>query len=248
MIANTTAGIGERIQALSDPSPFGVANAFATLATEPYALLGSVLTAAECAALIAAYDDDERYRKRVNMGAHRFGRGEYRYFADPLPAVVGDMRERLYAALVPIANLWHERLRDATRFPDDLQTFTARSRAAGQARPTPLILKYGAGDYNRLHRDLYGDVVFPLQATISLSAPERDFTGGEFALVEQHPRAQSMIHVVPLAAGDAVVFAVDRRPVPSARGYSAARTRHGVSTVRSGARYALGIIFHDART
>jgi hypothetical protein len=211
-------------------------------------LLGSILSAAECAALVAAYDDDERYRKRVNMGAHRFGRGEYRYFADPLPAIVADVRERLYAALVPVANLWNARLRDATRFPADLPTFAARSRAGGQARPTPLILKYGAGDYNRLHRDLYGDIVFPLQATILLSEPERDFTGGEFALVEQHPRSQSSVHVVPLAAGDAVVFAVDRRPVPSPRGFSAVRTRHGVSTVRSGRRYALGIIFHDART
>jgi hypothetical protein len=182
------------------------------------------------------------------MAAHRFGRGEYRYFGDPLPPRIAALREWMYAELVPIANLWHERFRDATRFPDDLTSFRARSRAAGQLRPTPLILKYGPGDYNRLHRDLYGDVVFPLQVTILLSEAERDFTGGEFALVEQHPRSQSIVHVVPLTVGDAVVFAVDRRPVPSERGFSAVRTRHGVSTVRSGGRYALGIIFHDART
>jgi len=212
-----------------------------------HALLRGFLTPAECGSLIAAYDEDERYRKRVDMAAHNFGRGEYRYFADPLPPLVAELREVLYARLVDVANRWNERLRDETRFPATLASFTERSRAAGQVRPTPLILKYGAGDHNRLHQDLYGEVVFPLQVTILLSEPGRDFEGGELALVEQHPRSQSTVEVVPLRAGDAVAFAVDRRPHPSKRGTYSVHTRHGVSTIRSGSRYALGIIFHDAR-
>jgi hypothetical protein len=212
-----------------------------------YALLRGLVKPEECGSLIAAYDEDERYRKRVDMAAHNFGRGEYRYFADPLPPLVAELREALYARLADVANGWSERLRDETRFQATLEAFAARSRVAGQARPTPLILKYGPGDHNRLHQDLYGDVVFPLQVTILLSEPGRDFEGGEFALVEQHPRAQSTVEVVPLREGDAVAFAVDRRPHQSKRGTYTVHTRHGVSTIRSGSRYALGIIFHDAR-
>jgi len=239
VIAQPRAGFVQRV------APF--ADAFGALDEASYALLRGLLKPAECESLIAAYDEDERYRKRVDMAAHNFGRGEYRYFADPLPPLVAELREALYVRLADVANRWSERLRDETRFPTTLVAFAERSRAAGQARPTPLILKYGAGDHNRLHQDLYGDVVFPLQVTILLSEPGRDFEGGEFALVEQHPRAQSTVEVVPLHLGDAVAFAVDRRPHRSKRGAYTVHSRHGVSTVHSGSRYALGIIFHDAR-
>jgi hypothetical protein len=239
VIAPPRASLAQRLAACHD--------AAAALDEGSYALFRGLLTPTECTSLIAAYDEDERYRKRVDMAAHNFGRGEYRYFADPLPALVAELREALYARLADVANRWSERLRDEMRFPATLAAFTERSRAAGQARPTPLILKYGPGDHNRLHQDLYGSVVFPLQVTILLSEPARDFEGGEFALVEQHPRAQSTVEVVPLRAGDAVAFAVDRRPHRSKRGTYTVHTRHGVSTIRSGSRYALGIIFHDAR-
>ena len=240
MIAIDVLTLEKRFASLSN-------NAVAALDAGPYALLHAIVTPDECASLIAAYDDDERYRKRVDMARYRFGSGEYRYFADPLPLFIAALRTELYARLVHIANVWNERLRDNTRFPATLDAFTEVSRAAGQTRPTPLILKYGVGDHNRLHQDRYGDVVFPLQATILLSEPGRDFEGGEFALVEQHPRSQSSIAVVPLKAGDAVVFAVDRRPHQATRGFYTVHTRHGVSTVRYGSRYALGMIFHDAR-
>jgi hypothetical protein len=239
MIASPRGSMAERLAAHGD--------ALEALSEGPYALLRGLLTAEERASLAAAYDDDERYRKRVDMAAHAFGRGEYRYYADPLPALVAELRTELYARLAVTADRWNERLRDNARFPATLAEFAERSRAAGQTRPTPLILKYGPGDHNRLHQDRYGDVVFPLQATILLSEPGRDFEGGEFALVEQHPRAQSTVEIVPLRAGDAVVFAVDRRPHRSKRGTYTVHTRHGVSPIRSGSRYALGIIFHDAR-
>jgi hypothetical protein len=226
--------------------PF-IGDPFVALHSESHAIVRDMLAPQERAALIAAYDDDERYRKRVDMAAHNFGRGEYRYFADPLPELVAALRTELYARLAGVANAWNERLRQPARFPASLAEFAEISRAAGQARPTPLILKYGPGDHNRLHQDRYGDVIFPLQVTLLLSEPGRDFEGGEFALVEQHPRAQSTLQVVPLRAGDAVAFAVDRRPQRTQRGGYAVRTRHGVSTVRSGSRYALGLIFHDAR-
>ncbi len=240
MIAAPHPTVRERLDALGE-------DAFGALDEASYALLPGLVRADERAALVAGYDEDERYRKRVDMAAHAFGRGEYRYFADPLPPLVAELRAELYARLVATANLWSERLHGETRFPATLAAFAERSRAAGQARPTPLILKYGPGDHNRLHQDRYGEVVFPLQVTILLSEPGRDFEGGEFALVEQHPRAQSSVEVVPLRAGDAVVFAVDRRPQRSKRGTYAVHARHGVSTIRSGSRYALGIIFHDAR-
>jgi hypothetical protein len=180
------------------------------------------------------------------MARHNFGRGEYKYLRYPLPGPVAALREALYPLLAPVANEWHERLRLEPRFPPGLQAYLARCHKAGQQRPTPLILKYEEGDYNCLHQDLYGELVFPLQATVLLSAPGRDFAGGEFMLVEQRPRMQSKGEVVPLGQGDAVVFAVNSRPVAGTRGYYRATMRHGVSRLHSGQRFTLGVIFHDA--
>jgi uncharacterized protein len=211
-----------------------------------YAVVPGLLDPAECAALAALYEGDEAFRSRVVMARHNFGSGEYKYLRYPLPAEVAALREALYPRLVPLADSWHERLRLLPRFPATLQTYLGRCHAAGQQRPTPLILKYEAGDYNCLHQDLYGDFVFPVQATILLSRPGRDFTGGEFLLVEQRPRMQSKGEVVPLGEGDAVLFAVNHRPVAGARGFYRATMRHGVSRLHSGRRFTLGIIFHDA--
>jgi hypothetical protein len=180
------------------------------------------------------------------MARHNFGQGEYKYLRYPLPPLVARLRALLYPELATLANAWHERLRLDPRFPAGLEEYLARCHAAGQCRPTPLILKYGAGDYNCLHQDLYGDLVFPLQATVLLSDPKNDFTGGEFLLVEQRPRQQSKGEVVPLLQGQAVIFAVNQRPVQGSRGFYRAKLRHGVSRIRSGARLTLGIIFHDA--
>jgi len=187
-----------------------------------------------------------RFRSRVVMARHGFGRGEYRYFGYPLPAAIAQWRAALYAKLVPIANRWHERMGIDVRFPPTHADFVARCHAAGQARPTPLLLRYGVDDYNCLHQDLYGEHVFPLQVAILLAQPGRDFDGGEFALTEQRPRMQSRVHVVPLRQGDAVVFAVNQRPVQGARGDYRVALRHGVSRVLAGQRHTLGIIFHDA--
>jgi hypothetical protein len=210
------------------------------------AIVESQLTAAECRALIAMYEDDERFRSRVVMAKHGFGRGEYRYFAYPLPPAVQSLRATLYPALARIANDWNARLGIDTRYPGEHSGFLGLCHEAGQTRPTPLVLRYGAGDYNCLHRDLYGPLVFPLQVAILLSEPREDFTGGEFVLTEQRPRLQSRAEVVPLAQGDAVVFAVSERPVTGSRGVYRVTHRHGVSRVRSGSRHTLGIIFHDA--
>jgi hypothetical protein len=180
------------------------------------------------------------------MARHNFGQGEYKYLTYPLPPVVDDLRQALYPQLAPLANAWHERLGIETRFPPSLAAYLDRCHAAGQQRPTPLILKYEAGDYNCLHQDLYGELVFPLQATVLLSAPGDDFTGGEFLLVEQRPRMQSKGEVVSLGRGDAVIFAVNHRPVRGTRGFYRVTMRHGVSRLRSGRRFTLGIIFHDA--
>jgi len=180
------------------------------------------------------------------MARHGFGQGEYRYFAYPLPAIVQRLREAFYPRLVPIANCWHERMGLVPRFPADHTTFLARCHAAGQARPTPLLLRYGVGDYNCLHQDLYGEHVFPLQVAILLSDPACDFEGGEFVLTEQRPRMQSRAEVVPLGKGDAVVFAVNSRPHRGSRGDYRVAMRHGVSKIRAGRRHTLGIIFHDA--
>jgi hypothetical protein len=206
-----------------------------------------LLDAQACEGLAGLYDHDAAFRSRVVMERHGFGRGEYRYFADPLPPLVQELREALYAALSPLANAWNARLGAERRFPPALEAFRAQCRAAGQTLPTPLLLRYGPGDYNRLHQDLYGEHVFPLQATVLLSQPGRDFEGGEFVLTEQRPRMQSRADVVPLTQGDAVIFAVRERPAQGSRGTWRVVMRHGVSRLRSGRRHALGLIFHDAR-
>lgn len=209
-------------------------------------LLPGLLTPQECTALRALYAQDTLFRSRVVMARHGFGRGEYQYFSYPLPALVGALRGALYPLLAPLANRWNAAMQLTTRYPQQHAAFIARCHAAGQLRPTPLLLQYGAGDYNCLHQDLYGEHVFPLQATILLSAPGRDFSGGEFVMTEQRPRMQSRAEVVPLSQGDAVVFAVQQRPQPGQRGVYRVNSRHGVSRVRSGSRHTLGLIFHDA--
>ncbi len=218
----------------------------AQLDAQGWSVLPSLLPAAQCASLGALYGHDERFRSRVVMSRHGFGRGEYRYFAYPLPPSVEALRASIYPHLAPLANEWYERMGDPVRFPPSHAQFLARCHAAGQRLPTPLLLQYEAGDYNCLHQDLYGEHVFPLQLTILLSAPGRDFDGGEFVITEQRPRMQSRPHVVPFAQGDAVLFAVNRRPVRGTRGDYQVRLRHGVSALRGGRRHTLGIIFHDA--
>ncbi|HEX3653968.1 MAG TPA: 2OG-Fe(II) oxygenase [Rhizomicrobium sp.] len=210
-------------------------------------LLVGVLTPGECAELIELYSDDTRFRKRVVMAQHGFGRGEYKYFAYPLPPLVHHLRETLYPPLAGIANRWNAALKSDIRFPCSHAAYLERCHAAGQTRPTPLLLRYGEGDYNCLHQDLYGEHVFPLQVTLLLSRPGEDFTGGEFVLTEQRPRMQSRAEVVPLRQGDVVIFAVNERPVHGTKGYYRVKMRHGVSRLRSGSRFTLGIIFHDAQ-
>ncbi|NVB85076.1 MAG: 2OG-Fe(II) oxygenase [Kofleriaceae bacterium] len=216
------------------------------LDAEGYALLPGLLTAAECDAIVAGYADDARYRSRIVMARHNFGRGEYKYFAYPLPALVEELRTALYPQLVPIANRWNELLAIETRYPDGHAAFLARCHDAGQVRPTPLVLAYGAGDYNCLHQDLYGEHVFPLQVVVLLSEPARDFTGGELVVTEQRPRMQSRVEVIPLRRGDGAIIPVHHRPVEGTRGYYRVQMRHGVSRIRSGHRHTLGVIFHDA--
>ena len=218
----------------------------AELDARGWALTGPVLGPAACAALTRAYDDDALYRSRVVMARHGFGRGEYRYFAYPLPPVVQGLRQALYPPLARAANRWMERLGETRRFPADLEALTRRCHAAGQTRPTPLILRYGPGDFNCLHQDLYGEEVFPLQAAFLLNEPGADFEGGEFVIVEQIPRQQSRPQVAPLRRGEGVIFAVRERPAAGARGVHRRILRHGVSEVRAGSRHTLGIIFHDA--
>lgn len=216
-----------------------------TLDRQGYATL-PLLDSATCRTLASLYEDDARFRSRVVMQRYRYGRGEYKYFAYPLPDIVAELRAALYPPLARIANAWRSILKEDAQFPPTLDGFLAACHAAGQTRPTPLLLRYTEGDYNCLHQDLYGALVFPLQVTVLLSAPGTDFTGGEFVLVEQRPRAQSRTEVVPLAQGEAVVFPVHHRPVAGTRGYHRVTMRHGVSRVRSGLRQTLGIIFHDA--
>lgn len=211
------------------------------------AVIERLISPKECSALAALYPSDARFRSRVVMAKHGFGRGEYKYFAYPLPTLIAKLRAALYQHLAAIANRWHEAMGVEASFPATHAEFIKRCHAAGQRRPTPLLLQYGPGDYNCLHQDLYGEHVFPLQLTILLSEPERDFTGGEFVLTEQRPRMQSRAEVVPLGKGDAVVFAVHHRPLRGARGVYRVNLRHGVSRVRSGRRHTAGIIFHDAR-
>ena len=211
------------------------------------AITGPVLPADACAQVIDSYDDDARFRSKIVMVRHGFGQGEYKYFAAPLPQTIATLRARFYPPLAEIANRWNDSLGIATRFPDSLDAFLARCHKAGQTRPTPLLLKYGPGDYNCLHQDLYGEHVFPLQLAILLSDPKRDFTGGEFVLTEQRPRRQSRVEVVPLRQGEGVIFPVHHRPVAGTRGTYRVTMRHGVSRLRSGHRMTLGIIFHDAK-
>ena len=210
------------------------------------AVLSNALTPAQCKALIELYDDDVNFRSRVIMARHGYGKGEYKYFSYPLPALVKELRSALYSPLAKIANDWMEKIKSDLRYPATHSAFLKRCHDAGQARPTPLLLRYGAGDYNCLHQDLYGEHVFPLQVAFLLSEPERDFEGGEFVLTEQRPRMQSRCEVVPLAQGDAVIFAVHNRPVQGSKGHYRVNLRHGVSRVRSGLRHTVGIIFHDA--
>jgi uncharacterized protein len=219
--------------------------ATADLAAHGYATM-RLLDGEECRGLAALYDDETRFRSRVVMQQHNFGRGEYKYLSYPLPEPVGSLRTILYPPLAAIANGWRETPGEEGRFPPTLEAFLDECHAAGQTRPTPLLLRYGADDYNCLHQDLYGPLVFPLQLTLLLSAPGDDFTGGEFVLVEQRPRAQSRASVVPLAQGEAVVFPVHHRPTQGTRGPYRVTMRHGVSRVLSGRRHTLGIIFHDA--
>lgn len=211
-----------------------------------WTLLPRLLDEPACEGLAALYDEEAIFRKQVAMARHGYGRGEYRYFAYPLPPVVAKLRSALYPPLSRIANRWQERMGIDLRFPADHAAFVDRCHRAGQTRPTPLMLRYGAGDFNCLHQDLYGEHVFPLQAAILLSEPDRDFTGGEFVLTEQRPRMQSRVEVPPIRKGDALLFAVSQRPARGTRGDHRVTMRHGVSTVRSGRRHMLGIIFHDA--
>ncbi|ABE46750.1 2OG-Fe(II) oxygenase [Polaromonas sp. JS666] len=211
------------------------------------AIIPQLLSASECEALVRLYPDGRHFRSRVVMQQHGFGRGEYQYFSYPLPETVARLRATLYPELVGVANAWNEAMGLEVRYPEDHASFLARCHAAGQQRPTPLLLQYGPGDYNCLHQDLYGEHVFPIQVTVLLSRPGEDFTGGEFVLTEQRPRMQSRPEVVPLAQGDAVVFAVHHRPVQGSRGVYRVNMRHGVSRLRAGHRYTLGVIFHDAQ-
>jgi hypothetical protein len=206
-----------------------------------------LLTPAECAELRALYTEETRFRSRVDMARFRFGVGEYKYFADPLPTVVGELREHAYAPLAAIANRWEAALKTRVRHPADLTGLLALCARRGQTKPTPLLLHYLSGGYNCLHQDLYGEVVFPIQLTVLLSEPGKDFEGGEFLLVEQRPRAQSRGSVVDLDQGEAVIFTTRHRPVAGARGHYRGNMRHGVSRLLSGERYTLGVIFHDAR-
>jgi uncharacterized protein len=218
----------------------------AALEETGHGVMPGLLGARECTDIAALYEDPGRFRSKVVMAKHGFGRGEYQYFRHPLPERVVALRRWLYEALVPVANRWAEVLGKPRRYPGRLEKYLAECHAAGQDRPTPLLLRYGPGDFNCLHQDLYGALAFPFQVTVLLSKPEVDFTGGEFVLTQQRPRMQSRVEVVPLSQGDAVVFAVNERPVQGTRGVYRVRMRHGVSEVRSGQRHTLGIIFHDA--
>ena len=212
------------------------------------AVIRGMLSRSACEEIVGWYDDEERFRSRIDMARYAFGRGEYKYFRYPLPQLVQELRSTIYPHLAPQANRWAEELRSkSASYPPTLNEFLERCHRAGQKRPTPLLLKYGAGDFNCLHRDLYGEMLFPIQLTMFLSQAGKDFAGGEFILAEQQPRRQTRIEVLSPDQGDCVVFAVHHRPVRGARGYYRASLRHGVSTVRSGRRYTLGIIFHDAK-
>ncbi|WP_437956551.1 2OG-Fe(II) oxygenase [Sorangium sp. So ce119] len=239
-VAPAATGVEERVASVD------WARASQELDAQGCAVVEGLVTPAECGEIAALYAREELFRSRVVMSRHGFGRGEYRYFARPLPGLVAALRTSVYPRLVPVANRWSEALGLEVQYPEEHARFLDRCHAAGQVQPTPLLLQYGEGDYNCLHQDLYGEHVFPLQVAILLSEPERDFTGGEFVMTEQRPRMQSRPMVVPLRQGDAAVFAVRHRPVQGARGVYRVNMRHGVSRVRSGHRHTVGIIFHDA--
>jgi uncharacterized protein len=233
-------GVATRVEAIDWPATAG------DLDRQGWAVFPKLLAPAECREIAGLYEDGGRFRSKVVMARHGFGRGEYQYFAYPLPEPIGGLRGALYPPLARIANRWHETLGIDVRFPAGHGAFLDRCHAAGQTRPTPLLLQYGPGDYNCLHQDLYGEHVFPLQVAILLSEPGEDFEGGEFVLTEQRPRMQSRPSVVPLRRGDAVAFAVSQRPMHGTRGFYRTMMRHGVSRIRAGRRHTLGIIFHDA--
>jgi hypothetical protein len=238
--SSSATGIEARIQAVD------WAHTAADLDAHGWAMLEGLLSREECDAVAGLYEDGGRFRSHIVMARHGFGRGEYKYFSYPLPGLVAELRAALYPRLAPIADRWNEAMGIDVRYPAEHRAFLARCHEAGQTRPTPLLLQYGADDYNALHQDLYGEHVFPFQAAFLLSEPGRDFTGGEFVLTEQRPRMQSRAEVVPLRQGDAVIFAVSHRPVQGARGSYRVNLRHGVSRVRAGRRHTMGVIFHDA--
>jgi uncharacterized protein len=240
MLAGVASALDGRVRALDWPAIQAGLDAYGYATTPP------LLTAAECAALVRLYGQEQPFRSTIDMARYNFGSGEYKYFARPLPALVGSLRTSLYPRLAPIANAWAERL-DGPSFPDTLDAFLEVCARHGQTRPTPLLLRYQAGDYNCLHQDLYGEVAFPIQLTLALSRPGTDYSGGEFLLLEQRPRAQSRGQAVHLELGEAVIFATRYRPVQGTRGFYRVNLRHGVSRVVSGERCTLGIIFHDAR-
>ncbi|MDC0684528.1 2OG-Fe(II) oxygenase [Sorangium atrum] len=236
----TASGVDERVAAAD------WARVSQDLDAQGCAVIEGLLARTECNDLAALYARDELFRSRVVMERHGFGRGEYKYFAHPLPALIASLRTSIYPRLVPVANRWSAAMGLEVQYPEEHARFVERCHAAGQVQPTPLLLQYGEGDYNCLHQDLYGEHVFPLQVAVLLSEPERDFAGGELVMTEQRPRMQSRPMVVPLRQGDAAVFAVRHRPVQGTRGMYRVNVRHGVSRVRSGHRHTVGIIFHDA--
>jgi uncharacterized protein len=240
-VSPASIGIAERVTTLD------WAAISARLEASGCATTGALLAPAECAALAQTYDLDAAFRSRIVMARHGFGRGEYKYFNDPLPALITELRAALYPPLAEIANRWNEAMGADKRYPNDHAEYLERCHRAGQTKPTPLLLRYDEGDYNCLHQDLYGELVFPLQVTVLLARPGADFTGGEFVLTEQRPRMQSRAEVVQLSYGEAVIFPVHHRPVRGTRGIYRVNMRHGVSRVHSGRRHTLGVIFHDAK-
>ncbi|WP_346949702.1 2OG-Fe(II) oxygenase [Dyella sp.] len=244
MSAMLEAALGDDVEARL--AAFDWPRVLQQLDAQGHAMLPGLLAPEACDRIASLYDRPALFRSKVVMARHGFGRGEYQYFGYPLPSPVGELRAALYPRLVPLANQWNETMGIGVRYPQRHAEFLERCHHAGQQRPTPLLLRYGTGDYNCLHQDLYGEHVFPLQVAVLLSEPWRDFTGGEFVLTEQRPRMQSRPHVVPLSEGDAVIFAVHHRPVHGSRGSYRVNLRHGVSELRSGRRHTLGIIFHDA--
>jgi hypothetical protein len=240
-ITPTAAKIGQKLQSVD------WARAENELDTGGWALLDGILSPEECREMAGLYSRPDTFRSHVIMARHGYGKGEYKYFAYPLPDLIQELRTGIYPRLAPIANRWNETMRLEVQYPAQHAEFIERCHQAGQTRPTPLLLEYTAGDYNCLHQDLYGEHVFPLQVAFLLSEPGRDFEGGEFVLTEQRPRMQSRVEVVPLKQGDAVIFAVNQRPVQGTRGSYRVQLRHGVSRLRSGERHTLGVIFHDAK-